>query len=226
MKISRKHIWVVVASLAALLAAGAAYATIPSGNGTINGCYEKRTGILRVIDADAGAKCLSIETSISWSQQGPKGDTGLTGAAGPTGEPGPQGPTGEPGPQGQTGPQGPQGERGPQGPVGATGLNGTAAAYAHVLDGGGVNPERNAFARKALNAKDGPLTGVYCFDLRAGAQVGVVTLSGTAPAGTTARVTMHPRFPGSCPEGYGDAIVVLVDGTGTLVDADFDVIFD
>ena len=49
-------------------AGGVAYATIPGSSGTINGCYEKRTGILRVIDSDAGAKCTSYETPISWNQ--------------------------------------------------------------------------------------------------------------------------------------------------------------
>ena len=57
-------------------AAGVALATIPGSNGVINGCYEKRIGILRVIDAEAGKTCTSFETPISWNQQGPKGDPG------------------------------------------------------------------------------------------------------------------------------------------------------
>ena len=57
--ISRRASVLAVAAFAAT-AGGVAYATIPGSNGTINGCYEKRTGILRVIDAGAGAKCLSI----------------------------------------------------------------------------------------------------------------------------------------------------------------------
>jgi ASPM-SPD-2-Hydin domain-containing protein len=76
-------------------AAGVALATIPGSTGVINGCYEKRTGILRVIDTEAGKTCLRIETPISWNQTGPKGDPG---AQGPRGAQGPQGEQGEPGP--------------------------------------------------------------------------------------------------------------------------------
>ncbi len=65
--------------------AGAGYAAIPSSNGTVNGCYEKKTGILRVIDKDAGKSCLSFETPIGWSVQGPPGATGAPGEKGATG---------------------------------------------------------------------------------------------------------------------------------------------
>lgn len=108
----------------ALAAGGVAYATIPGSNGTINGCYEKRTGALRVIDADAGAKCTSFETPISWNQQGQKGPTGPAGPAGADGAPGPTGATGA---QGPTGEQGPKGDTGPAGP---TGLPGPSDLYA------------------------------------------------------------------------------------------------
>jgi hypothetical protein len=129
----------VLAAVLLGVAGGVAYATIPSSSGVINGCYEKRTGILRVIDAQAGAKCLSIETPISWNQQGLKGDPGVAGPIGPAGaqgapgaqgeagprgetgpkgEPGEVGTQGDPGPQGPAGPQGPQGVPGPQGPAG------------------------------------------------------------------------------------------------------------
>src|SRR2546421_8828021 len=70
---------------------GIAYAAIPSGDGTISGCAEKRTGILRVIDVEAGKQCLSaFENPIAWNARGPqglkgdKGDKGDTGAAGPS----------------------------------------------------------------------------------------------------------------------------------------------
>ena len=52
------------------VSAGVGYAAIPGSNGVINGCFEKRTGLLRVSDAEAGKSCLSLETPISWSQQG------------------------------------------------------------------------------------------------------------------------------------------------------------
>ena len=66
-------------------ATGVALATIPGSDGIINGCYEKRTGILRVIDPEAGKKCLSLETPISWNQKGLKGDPGAPGARGERG---------------------------------------------------------------------------------------------------------------------------------------------
>jgi collagen triple helix repeat protein len=117
----------------AITAGGVAYATIPGSNGTINGCYEKRTGILRVIDTNTGAKCTSYETPINWNQQGQKGPTGPAGAQGLKGDagaPGDRGPTGAAGVQGENGAAGPQGAMGatgaagPQGPTGAAGLRG------------------------------------------------------------------------------------------------------
>jgi hypothetical protein len=105
-------------------AAGVAYAAIPGSNGLINGCYEKRTGILRVIDADAGKTCLSIETPISWNQQGPVGPPGPKGDKGDPGPPGPEGAKGDPGPQGEQGEPGPQGLEGSPGPAGPAGVSG------------------------------------------------------------------------------------------------------
>src|SRR2546421_7251910 len=67
---------------------GIAYAAIPGSDGTISGCAEKRTGILRVIDAEAGKQCLSaFENPIAWNARGPqglKGDKGDAGAVGPS----------------------------------------------------------------------------------------------------------------------------------------------
>jgi Collagen triple helix repeat (20 copies) len=122
-------------------AASTAWAMIPDQNGVIQGCYSKVGGIVRVIDADKGAKCSrKLEKPIAWNQKGPagpagpKGDTGpegpqgLKGDAGPQGEAGPQGDTGADGPQGEVGPPGPQGPRGERGPSDAyyawNGLNG------------------------------------------------------------------------------------------------------
>jgi hypothetical protein len=135
-------------------AAGVALATIPGSNGVINGCYEKRTGLLRVIDTEAGKTCTQYETPIRWNQEGPKGETGAqgppgakgdkgepgaAGPAGPQGDTGPQGPQGEPGPQGEVGPMGPQGPKGetgatgPQGPQGPPGPAGTSSVWHTVL---------------------------------------------------------------------------------------------
>jgi hypothetical protein len=118
-------------------AAGVAWAAIPGSTGVINGCYGKTTGILRVIDSEAGVGCLNSETPISWSQQGPQGERGPQGIQGPPGERGPQGEqgpqgergaTGETGATGATGPPGPDGAQGPPGPQGDTGETGATGA--------------------------------------------------------------------------------------------------
>lgn len=139
--LSARAKWVLVGAAAALVAGagGVAFGAIPGSGGAINGCYMKQTGILRVIDAEAGKKCLSFETAISWNHVGPKGETGAQGPQGPQGErglqgekgdtgatgaTGPQGPEGAKGDTGATGPQGPQGPQGPKGDNGATGATG------------------------------------------------------------------------------------------------------
>src|SRR3954467_4900168 len=75
---------------AALLAGGAmAVGAIPSSNGTINACYSKKTGAMRIVDVKE--KCGKKETRLTWNEKGVKGDSG---AAGATGARGPMGPTG------------------------------------------------------------------------------------------------------------------------------------
>jgi hypothetical protein len=75
----------------AFVTGGIALAAIPGSNGTITGCYDNRSGILRVIDAEAGAVCRTSETLLTWSQTGPQGPQGPTGLAGPPGPPGEDG---------------------------------------------------------------------------------------------------------------------------------------
>ena len=106
-RLSRRALVLAVTALAVTVAGSVAYATIPGADGTINGCYEKRTGMLRVIDSDAGARCTSLETPIAWSRQGPQGATGAVGPTGPAGADGAQGPKGDAGPVGPAGPAGP-----------------------------------------------------------------------------------------------------------------------
>jgi hypothetical protein len=107
-----------------------ALAAIPGAGGVINGCYRPETGRLRVIDAQAGKKCERGESQITWSQTGPAGAKGNTGAQGPQGLPGTQGLPGAIGPKGDTGPQGipgvagAKGDTGPQGASGPAGLSG------------------------------------------------------------------------------------------------------
>jgi hypothetical protein len=96
---------------------GVGYAAIPGIGGVIHACYNDKSnpsGMLRVIDAEAGAKCAKNEKSLIFNQTGPQGPVGPQGPAGPIG---PQGPAG---PQGEPGPAGPQGEPGPAGSSTAT----------------------------------------------------------------------------------------------------------
>jgi len=119
--------------LGATLAGGVAWATIPSVNGTIHGCYTTgRTGVddpnkgqLRVVDS--ASDCKNNETAISWNEKGVPGAAGATGPAGAKGDAGPQGPQGPQGPAGDQGPAGPAGavgDAGPAGPPGAAGAQG------------------------------------------------------------------------------------------------------
>jgi hypothetical protein len=62
-----------------LAAAGIAYATIPDSGGVIHGCYDTKTGALRVIDAGS---CAGKEGALNWNQTGPQGPPGPTGPAG------------------------------------------------------------------------------------------------------------------------------------------------
>lgn len=91
----------------AVLGAGSAVAlgAIPGEDGTIQGCYNRVTGSLRV--AENADDCRALETPIKWNQRGPKGDPGIPGPTGPTG---PKGDTGAQGPAGPAGPPGTGGD--------------------------------------------------------------------------------------------------------------------
>lgn len=111
MRPSRKVI-AVSATFCVLLAGGVAYAMIPSDDGAIRGCYNTRSGVLRVIPL--GESCRGGEEALAWNQVGPQG---------------PKGDQGDPGLQGAPGPQGLQGPRGERGPEGPQGLAGTSQAF-------------------------------------------------------------------------------------------------
>ncbi|EDK72407.1 hypothetical protein TM7_0473 [candidate division TM7 genomosp. GTL1] len=46
------------------------HAAIPGTNGTINGCYNRLTGVLKVKDVETGQTCNGLENDISWPSQG------------------------------------------------------------------------------------------------------------------------------------------------------------
>ena len=118
----------VIALIFALLLGTVALAAIPGAGGVISGCYDAKTGALRVIDAQAGKTCSKLEAQISWNQIGPQGLPGAAGPKGDKGDPGAQGLPGAIGPKGDTGAQGPAGGPGPKGDTGPQGLQGIPGA--------------------------------------------------------------------------------------------------
>lgn len=71
-----------------------AYAAADSGSpgATVNGCYNKTNGALRILQSTQN--CSDSEMPISWNQAGAQGPAGAQGVPGPAGEQGPQGPAG------------------------------------------------------------------------------------------------------------------------------------
>ena len=103
-------------------AAGIAYAAIPDGN-TIQGCYGKLGGVLRVIDTAKNQRCLNhLEVPISWSQTGPQGAQGI---------------------QGIQGIQGTQGVPGANGTNGTNGTNGAPGISTAKFSGGSSAVEKS-----------------------------------------------------------------------------------
>ena len=80
----------VASTVTALAVGGIAFAAIPSSTGVITGCYDNKTGALRIIDT-AKTRCGSGSHTLKWNQQGAPG---VTGAQGPPGQAGAQGPAG------------------------------------------------------------------------------------------------------------------------------------
>jgi cysteine-rich repeat protein len=99
---------------AILISASIVFATIPSSNGDIHGCYNKKTGDLRVIDTGTAPnkRCKKGEAALTWNE---KGRNGLQGAVGNTGQQGATGNQGLPGPPGPPGPPGDNGDPGAPG---------------------------------------------------------------------------------------------------------------
>jgi hypothetical protein len=56
-----------------------AAAAIPDSNGVIHACRDLRSGVLRVIDNEAGQSCTNKEAELTWNQTGPQGPPGLSG---------------------------------------------------------------------------------------------------------------------------------------------------
>jgi len=88
-----KKLLVAVAVLVTVAAASAAFAAIPSSNGTINACLDSK-GALKVIDVENNVTCGAGKQLLTWNQRGPQGEQGLPGPQGAQGAQGAQGPAG------------------------------------------------------------------------------------------------------------------------------------
>jgi hypothetical protein len=138
---------------------------------TIYACYNKFTGLARIVNS--AADCRYDEISLSWNIDGPAGPAGPEGPAGPTGATGPAGKTGPAGPAGATGATGLTGPAGPAGATGATGLTGpagpTGPTGATGLTGpagpsGPTGPSgtQSIFGTNAINFFQGSSAGAQC----------------------------------------------------------------
>ena len=112
-------------TVAAIVLGGNGFAALAShaADEQIHACVKTQNGQVRIVAA--GTNCLPSEHAATWSVEGPKGDTGATGAQGPKGDTGAQGPKGDTGAQGATGPKGDTGAQGDTGATGATGPTGS-----------------------------------------------------------------------------------------------------
>ena len=116
---TRTRIMLAGLALGAALAGGVAWATIPADTSLYTACKLKATGTIRLIDPSGPSgsllsRCTSLETQISWSQNGQKGDPGPAGARGSDGVDGKDGlpgATGLAGVRGETGAAGQRGRR-------------------------------------------------------------------------------------------------------------------
>jgi hypothetical protein len=124
-----RHAAVALCMLTFVVGGGAALAAAAS-DGTVNSCYARSTGMLRVIDPSV-SRCRDAETGLAWTLTPSQGPRGETGAAGGKGDPGPPGPQGQ---QGDTGTIGLPGSAGPQGAAGPPGNHGYTIVWGDWLD--------------------------------------------------------------------------------------------
>ena len=102
------------------------YAAIPATNGVITACYNMSgnpSGAMRVIDAEAGAKCSKNEKTLTFNQTGPQGPQGIQGLPGEPGADGTDGINGTDGTNGVDGTDGTDGAPGAPGPAGPAGIS-------------------------------------------------------------------------------------------------------
>jgi hypothetical protein len=92
-RLTRKRVTMLVV-VAGLASAGLAYATIPDGSQVYRACMLNKLGTVRLIDSSLPSSNLmshcsnTLETEVSWNQQGQPGPQGLRGEPGKDGAPG------------------------------------------------------------------------------------------------------------------------------------------
>jgi len=96
----------------------------------ITSCVSKLTKVARVVAASANCSA-TLESVVTWNQQGPAGLQGFNGNTGAQGVKGLPGSTGATGP---TGPTGVVGAPGPQGPIGPATLTANLSLPANIQD--------------------------------------------------------------------------------------------
>ena len=142
--------------------AGWAALTSHAAQERVDACVKTQNGQVRIVAS--GEACGPSEQALSWSIEGPKGDTGPQGPIGLTGPQGAKGDTGATGPQGPQGPEGPQGATGPQGeagPAGAQGAKGDTGATGPQGPQGPAGGAANLTSSNGLYSIEVTNHGVY-----------------------------------------------------------------
>ena len=140
MKTGRMMQGALIAVAATICLLPAAQAQTTEEGVVYTGCYQKSSGMLRII-GDPIVGCKPNETMIQWNQVGPQGEPGPAGPTGSAGPAGATGPQGEPGPVGPQGPQGPVGASGPVGAIGPEGPQGLQGPQGLKGDAGPQGPQ-------------------------------------------------------------------------------------
>jgi len=143
--------------------AGIAAAAIPATNGTLVGCYAKKTGALRLVDPSK--KCMKSEKRAGWNVKGIRGATGATGVAGAAGA---VGAAGQPGPAGAVGP---------------------SDVYTDKVGNFGAIPNTNGAILTLNNLPAGSYSWTFTSDYSDGAGGGIVDCAIKVPGGATEAAT-------------------------------------
>lgn len=195
---SRTFLLAVAAAAVGAISGGVAWASIPGGDGVIQGCYQKVAGNLRVVDNANG--CNPSELPIYWKQKGDRGPTGSAGPSGPQGQQGKQGdagsrgPTGEGGPTGSRGPTGSggtpgaAGARGPTGPPGSAGAPGLAGL--ELVSGGYVTMSPYSVHQQSIDCPAGKRAIGFSLDEISAVKLWSVYVD-TDPTGSGVHVTVE-----------------------------------